>query len=230
VEKKFHLYNQDLIEILHGVIWDMDGVLIDTMEIHFNVWQKVFYKYGVVFDRKNFNRHFGTTNLETITIVLGTRLSREESIMLADKKQELFEQQAIKEAQLIPGVRQWLRFFKDREIPQAVASSNAQRFIESVSAHLGIDIFFQTIISAENLVSKTDPAVFLESARQIHAVPPRCLVFEDAVAGIEGAKRAGMKCIAITTTNSQNVFSKADLIIRRFSDLSPEQLIVVMES
>jgi len=228
VEKNIYLHVQDLNKILHGVIWDMDGVLIDSMKIHFNVWQKVFLQVGVDFNRKNFSRNFGTTNIETITAVLGTRLSREESMVLVDKKQALFEQQAIKEAQLIPGVQQWLQFFNDRGIPQAVASSNAQHFIESVSAHLGIDTFFQAIISAENLASKPDPAVFLESARQIRAFPPRCLVFEDAVAGIEGARRAGMKCIAVATTNSKNVLNTADLIINGFSDLSPEQLINVM--
>jgi HAD superfamily hydrolase (TIGR01509 family) len=229
MENHFQFHNQDLTKFLQGVIWDMDGVLIDSMEIHFKIWQKVFLEYGVDFDRRNFNRHFGTTNLETITTVLGNRLSREESVALADHKQELFEQQAIREAQLIPGVKHWLQFFLQNRIPQAVASSNAQRFIELVSAHLGIDIFFRAIISAENLASKPDPVVFLESARRIQAIPSHCLVFEDAVAGIKGARRAGMKCIAITTTNTPRVLAKADLIIRNFLDLTPDQLINVME-
>ena len=202
----------------------MDGVLIDSMEIHFKIWEQIFLEYNVVFARKDFNRHFGTTNLETIQSVLGNKLSFKESRDLAERKHLLFEQQATMEAELIPGVDRWLQFFYDLNIPQAVASSNAQRFIESMAKNKKISHFFKTLVSAENLASKPDPAVFLESARLINAKPDQCLVFEDAIAGVEGAKRAGMKCIAITTTNSAAVLSKADLVIPSFSSLSQTQL------
>jgi beta-phosphoglucomutase len=216
--------DHNLQQYLKGVIWDMDGVLIDSMEIHFKIWEQIFSEYNVGFARKDFNRHFGTTNLETIQTVLGNKLSFKESRALAEKKQLLFEQQAITEAQLIPGVDQWLQFFYERNIPQAVASSNAQRFIEAVAENKKISHFFKTLVSAEGLASKPDPAVFLESARLISARPESCLVFEDAVAGVEGAKRAGMKCIAITTTNSEAALKKADLIIPSFSALTQAQL------
>ncbi len=220
--------DQNLKKSLKGVIWDMDGVLIDSMELHFKIWKQVFSEYNVEFARKDFNRHFGTTNLETIQTVLGNRLSFKEARTLAEKKQHLFEQQAISEAQLIPGVDRWLQFFFDHDIPQAVASSNAQRFIEAVAKSKNISRFFHALISAEDLASKPDPAVFLESARFIQAKPNLCLVFEDAVAGVEGAKRAGMKCIAITTTNSPAALVKADLIIPDFSTLTKEQILKLM--
>jgi HAD superfamily hydrolase (TIGR01509 family) len=219
-----------LQQFLKGVIWDMDGVLIDSMEIHFKIWEQTFSDYNVGFARKDFNRHFGTTNLETIQTVLGKKLSFKESRDLAEKKQVLFEQQAITEAQLIPGVDKWLQFFFDRNIPQAVASSNAQHFIEAVAENKRISHFFKTLVSAEGLASKPDPAVFLESARLINARPDCCLVFEDAVAGVEGAKRAGMKCIAITTTNSADALKKADLIIPSFSAFTQTQLLELVSS
>ena len=202
----------------------MDGVLIDSMEIHFKIWEQIFSGYNVGFARKDFNRHFGTTNLETIQTVLGNKLSFKEARDLAEKKQLLFEQQAITEAQLIPGVDQWLQFFFDCNIPQAVASSNAQRFIEAVAENKKISRFFKTLVSAEGLASKPDPAVFLESARLIDVKPNYCLVFEDAVAGVEGAKKAGMKCIAIITTNTAAALSNADLIIPSFSALTLNQI------
>jgi beta-phosphoglucomutase-like phosphatase (HAD superfamily) len=214
----------DLQKFLQGVIWDMDGVLIDSMEIHFKIWKLVFSEYGVGFARKDFSRHFGTTNLETIQTVLGNKLSYKESLKLADKKQHLFEQQAITEAQLIPGVVLWLQFFFDCGIPQSIASSNAQRFIEAIVKHMNINDFFLALVSAEGLASKPHPAVFLESARRINAQPSHCLVFEDAVAGVEGAKKAGMKCIAITTTNSSSSLVEADLIIPSFSALTQIQI------
>jgi beta-phosphoglucomutase-like phosphatase (HAD superfamily) len=217
--------DHNLQQFLKGVIWDMDGVLIDSMEIHFKIWEQVFSEYNAGFARKDFNRHFGTTNLETIQKVLGNKLSFKESCDLAERKQLLFEKQAVTEAQLIPGVDQWLQYFFDSNIPQAVASSNAQRFIEAVAENKNISRFFQALVSAEGLASKPDPAVFLESARLINAKPDFCLVFEDAVAGVEGAKRAGMKCIAITTTNPATALNKADLIIPSFSALTQTQLL-----
>jgi len=228
LSKKIHSADKNLQERLKGVIWDMDGVLIDTMELHFRIWKQVFSEYKVEFARKDFNRHFGTTNLETIQTVLGNKLSLKESLKLAEKRQRLFEQQAITEAQLISGVYQWLQFFFDCGIPQAIASSNAQRFIEAVAKHLNINPFFHALVSAENLASKPDPAVFLESARCINAEPSYCVVFEDAIAGVEGAKKAGMKCIAITTTNPATALVKADLIIPSFSALSQVQILKLM--
>jgi len=220
--------DQNLQKFLRGVIWDMDGVLIDSMELHFKIWKRIFSEYEVDFARKDFNRYFGTTNLETIQTVLGNKLSFKESLKLAEKRQHLFEKQAITEAQLIPGAVQWLQFFFDSGIPQAIASSNAQRFIEAVVKHMNINDFFYALVSAEGLASKPDPAMFLESARRINAQPSHCLVFEDAIAGVKGAKKAGMKCIAITTTNSPTVLVKADLIIPSFSALTQVQILKLM--
>ncbi len=219
-----------LNKLLHGVIWDMDGVLIDSMEIHFNVWQEVFSELGVPFEHKLFNRHFGTTNLETIHTVLGDRLSHQEALALAEKRQALFEQEAIHQAQLVPGVKVWLEFFQRNQISQAVASSNAQKFIDVIANHLKISGFFNAIVSAENLASKPDPAVFLEAAKRLRVTPSHCLVIEDAVAGVEGARRAGMRCIAVTTTTPSSALSAAGLVISSFSALTFDQLFTVMQA
>lgn len=227
--RQTRMQQNSLNKLLQGVIWDMDGVLIDSMEIHYHVWQEVFSELGVPFERQLFNRHFGITNLEIVRTVLGDRLSHQEALALAEKKQARFEREAIQQARLIPGAMQWLVFFQQNQIPQAVASSNAQQFIETIAAHLDISSFFDAIVSAENLSSKPDPAVFLETARRIRAVPSRCLVFEDAVAGVEGARRAKMKCIAITTTNPAPALLGADLVISSFSALTIDSLSAVMQ-
>jgi len=221
-----HLLNR----VLEGVIWDMDGVLIDSMEIHFTIWKEFFTPYQVEFNRQDFNRHFGTTNLQTILTTLGDRVNHQQAIALSNKKQALFEKQAIQQVKLIPGVKNWLAKFQSMGIPQAVASSNSQGFIEAVAKHLKIDQFFNTMISAEGLKSKPHPQVFLESAKRIHADPARCLVIEDAVAGVEGAKRAGMKCLAVTTTNQSSTLSGADLILSGFENLNEELIVSLFDS
>jgi HAD superfamily hydrolase (TIGR01509 family) len=218
----------NLQKFLQGVIWDMDGVLLDSTELHFKIWKQIFSEFGVDYSRENFIRLFGMTNLETIQTVLGKKLSLKESLELAKKRQQLFMKQVTTKVRMIPGAVQWLQFFFDRNIPQVIASSNAQRFIEFIVKQLNINDFFQALVSAEDLASKPNPAVFLESARRLNAQPRHCLVFEDAVAGIEGAKKAGMKCIAITTTNSPDVLEKADLIIPSFSALTQAQILQLM--
>jgi HAD superfamily hydrolase (TIGR01509 family) len=220
-----HKKTHSLRQVLKGVIWDMDGVLIDSMEIHFAIWKEFFTPYQVAFTRRDFNRHFGTTNLQTILTTLGDRVNHREAIALSNQKQALFEQQAIQQVKLIPGVKNWLEKFQSMGIPQAVASSNTQGFIESVAGHLKINHFFKAMISAEGLESKPHPQVFLEAAKRIHADPSRCLVIEDAVAGVEGAKRAGMRCLAVTTTNPASALSGADLILNGFEQLHEELVI-----
>jgi len=206
----------------------MDGVLIDSMEYQFEVWQAIFREYGVVFDRANFNRHFGTTNLQTIQKTLGDRITLEEAVALAERKQVISEQQSIQRARLVPGVDRWLQYFQDASIPQAVASSNTQSFIEATARQLNIDLFFTTLVSAEGLASKPDPAVFLEAARRMHASPSQCLVVEDAIAGVEGARRAGMKCLAVATTNPAAALQAADLVVVDFASLHEKQILELM--
>lgn len=217
-----------LAAILEGVIWDMDGVLIDSLEYQFEVWRDIFAEYGVNFDRANFNRHFGTTNLRTIQVTLGDKLTLEEALALSDRKQAISEGKAVEKARLIPGVLRWLQFFKECGIPQAVASSNTQNFIEATAKQLDIDQYFDALLSAEGLASKPDPAVFLETARLLKVDAHKCLVVEDAVAGVEGARRAGMKCLAVTTTNSAEALRAADLVVADFDSLRVEQLVALM--
>lgn len=217
-----------LASVLDCVIWDMDGVLIDSMEYQFEVWRDIFAEYGVDFDRASFNRHFGTTNLQTIQVTLGEKISLKQALALSDRKQAISESKAIEKARLIPGVLRWLQYFKDCGIPQAVASSNTQNFIEATARQLDIDQYFDALLSAEGLASKPDPAVFLEAARLLCVSPHKCLVVEDAVAGVEGARRAGMKCLAITTTNRAEALRAADLVIADFDSLQVEQLVALM--
>jgi len=214
--------------LLKSIIWDMDGVLVDTLEFQFEVWHNIFSEYGVEFDRANFNRHFGTTNLQTVQKTLGDRITPEEALAIAERKKTISEKEAIERAVLIPGVVRWLQYFKVCAIPQAVASSNSQNFIEKTVRRLEIHQYFNALVSAEGLASKPDPAVFLEAARLLNAAPHKCLVVEDAIAGVEGARRAGMKCLAVATGNSVEVLSGADLVIADFDSLQVEQLLQLM--
>ena len=217
-----------LKQVLQGVIWDLDGVIIDSMRIHYDSLIKVLQKYNCSISQHEFRGYFGRTNFEVLQEILGDQLTSGQIADLAKQKQKIFEDNAVDQAQLFQGVEQWLQYFQKLAIPQAVASSNAKKFIETIATRLNIRHYFNVLLSAEELTSKPDPLVFLESARLIGSAPRHSLVFEDALAGVEAARRAGMKCIAITTTNDLGALSQADLIIQHYDDLSPEKLYQVM--
>jgi beta-phosphoglucomutase-like phosphatase (HAD superfamily) len=89
---------------------------------------------------------------------------------------------------------------------------------------LQIGKYFNSIVSGYDIPGKPDPAVFLKAARQLNIKPENCIVIEDAVAGVEGAKNAGMNCIAVTTTNKAEALSKADLVLDSLAELKKDSL------
>jgi len=105
-----------------------------------------------------------------------------------------------------------------------VASSANQEYVERIVVHLVIGHYFSIILSAESMHSKPHPDVFLKAAQALDVPPSRCIVFEDAVAGVEAAKRAGMHCIAITTTHAAAKLQNSDIVIKTFSELKKEQI------
>jgi beta-phosphoglucomutase len=101
----------------------------------------------------------------------------------------------------LPGVLTWLGQFQAWEFKQAITSSAPPENIEFLVVELKIKEYFDEIVSGFDLPGKPNPDVFLNAADSLHINPDNCIIIEDAIAGVEGAKRAGMKCIAVTTTN-----------------------------
>jgi HAD superfamily hydrolase (TIGR01509 family) len=137
----------------------------------------------------------------------------------------LLFREAIKEnAEYLPWVEYWLNEFKQSGIKQAIASSGSQENIDAVLDTLGTRLYLDEIVSGKDLPSKPDPAVFLKAARQLSVEPKNCLVIEDAIAGVAGAKAAGMKCLAVTTTNYPEDLSDADMILKNLELLTESML------
>lgn len=96
---------------------------------------------------------------------------------------------------------------------QAIASSAPQANIDALVDELGLRLYFDAIVSGFDLPGKPKPALFLKTARMLDLLPEQCIVVEDAVVGVEAAKRAGMKCVAVTTTNPAHTLKNADLVV-----------------
>jgi beta-phosphoglucomutase family hydrolase len=202
-----------------GVIWDMDGVLVDTGEFHFRAWSQALPEFGIPFTRELFRATFGMNNAGILTMLLGRTPVPELLGEISDRKEQLFRQAVRGRAQLLPGVQAWLERLEAAGVRQAIASSAPPANIDALVDELGLRDYFDAIASGFDLPGKPDPAVFLKAARLIGVPPERCVVVEDAVAGIGAARRAGMKCVAVTTTNPARALKEADVIVERLDAL-----------
>ena len=202
-----------------GVLWDMDGVLVDTGEFHFQAWFETLAEHGIPFDRERFRATFGMNNAGILAVLLGRTPAPELLAAISDEKEERFRRAVRGRAQLLPGVLGWLERLAAMGAPQAIASSAPVANIDALVDELGVRAYFRAVVSGCDLPGKPDPAVFLRAASLIGVPPERCVVMEDAVTGVEAGKRAGMKVIAVTNTNPAGALKAADLVVERLDAL-----------
>ncbi len=202
-----------------GVIWDMDGVLVDTGELHYQTWQEILPSYGIPFSRQRFRLTFGMNNQGFLEYMAGKPLDPAYVREIADRKESRFRELINGSIQPLPGVVDWLKRLGSQGVRQAVASSAPQANVDVLLAVLKIGDFFQAAISAAEMPGKPDPAVFLQAARLMDLPPASCVVVEDAIPGVEAARRGGMACIAVTTTNPPEALANADLVVNRLDEL-----------
>jgi beta-phosphoglucomutase family hydrolase len=202
-----------------GVLWDMDGVLVDTGEFHFRAWHDVLAQYDVAFTRELHRETFGMNNAGILSRLFGDKLTPDLQSEISDRKERQFRAAVRGHAEPLPGVRTWLRRLQSAGFRQGIASSAPIANIDTLIDELGLRDFFDAIVSGTDLPGKPDPAVFLKAAEKLVVPPEGCIVVEDAVAGVEAARRAGMKCIAVTTTNRAEALSVADVIVDQLDAL-----------
>ncbi|MGC8873572.1 MAG: HAD family hydrolase [Chloroflexia bacterium] len=209
-----------------AVLWDMDGVLVDSAPYHFRAWKETFVAEGVSFDEAAFRRTFGQRNDTIITDVLGPDVPPERVAALGDAKEARYRALiALEGITPLPGAPTWLERLHARGIPQAIASSAPRANVEAVLRALRWERFFQAIVSAEDVArGKPDPASFLLAAQRLRMPPQCCIVIEDAPAGIEAACRAGMRSIALSTTHPPHALALADCVVPSLESLPLDAL------
>lgn len=207
-----------------GVLWDMDGVIVDTGEAHFSSWQKSLAGFGLSLNRRLFDETFGMNNRGILSLILDRGATDEEVETIGGLKEELFREDVQHGLVPLPGVRDWIERFSQAGFPQAVASSAPRQNIDCIIEGLELTDNFQALISGSALSGKPDPATFLLAAEHLGVAPMDCLVIEDARVGVEAAKRGGMKCVAVCTTHAREELSDADIVVESLSELTPEDL------
>jgi beta-phosphoglucomutase family hydrolase len=186
-----------------AIIWDLDGTLIDSSALHWEAWQEVMTAENLRLTYEEYVADFGKRNDEILRGRLGERITEADIERITRVKEERYrELLRTRGLKLLPGAEYWLRELKAGEWLQALASSSPRVNIDAVFAALGIARFFDVVVSSEEVKQgKPHPDVFLEAAGKLNVAPPRCIVVEDAPAGIEAAHRAGMKAIGVRTTH-----------------------------
>mgnify|MGYP001815553887 CR=1 FL=1 len=202
-----------------GVLWDMDGVLADTGEAHYQAWVEVLSALGIDFSREFFRGTFGMNNRGVLTSLLGEDITTQFLAETSHRKEEEFRRLVRGRVKPLPGVFDWLSILRGEGFQMGIASSAPPANIDALIDELEIRPYFDVLVSGVDMPGKPDPALFLEVARRIDVPPTRCVVVEDAIAGVEAAKRAGMSCIAVTTTNPEEVLRAADVVVCRLDAL-----------
>lgn len=188
---------------MKGAIFDLDGVLVDTAKYHYQAWKRLANSVGVEFSLDD-NEHLkGVSRAESLEIILkkgNIAKSAEEKQALMDVKNEWYLELAaeMNADEALPGAIPFLESCKSKGIKIALGSSskNAPMILE----RLGITHLFDAIVDG-NVVSKSkpDPAVFLTAAEKLGLAPSECIVFEDAISGVQAAKTGGFYCVGIGT-------------------------------
>ncbi|WP_094548178.1 beta-phosphoglucomutase [Petroclostridium xylanilyticum] len=199
---------------LKAAIFDLDGVIVDTAKYHFLAWKRLSEELGINFTIEDNERLKGVSRMRSLEIILeigGIDLSEDVKAQLAEKKNEWYKEyiNQMNESEILKGAREFILKLRERGVKTALgsASKNAKTILEKV----GLSELFDVIVDG-NVVSKAkpDPEVFIKAAEQLGIAPESCAVFEDAQAGIQAAKAAGMAAVGIGT---KEVLKDADYII-----------------
>ena len=198
--------------VSRAVLWDMDGTLIDSEELHWLSWRDTMADEGISITRDQFMSSFGQRNDSIIPLWLGTAATPERIRKIEAAKEDRFRRHVRETGVLLlPGVLEWVNRLKGRAWLQAVASSAPRANVDTVLQAIGFADLFQGIVAAEDVRrGKPDPEVFLLAASRLGLPPECCIVVEDAAAGLESARRAGMRSIGVGRSARQLT---ADIVV-----------------
>ena len=204
-----------------AVLWDMDGTLIDSEDLHWIAWRNTLANEGIFITHGQFLSSFGQRNDSILPRWLGAGATPERMERIANAKEEVYRRRVRRNGiSPLPGVANWLHRLHQEGWLRAIASAAPRANVDAVLEALSATHIFQAIASAEDVHrGKPDPEVYLTAAARVGVPPEQCIVVEDALAGIEGARRAGMKCIGVSRDGKH---LPADVVVQSLDLLEPD--------
>ena len=209
-----------------AVIFDMDGVIIDSNPYHKEAWLQFAEKYNIELKVEEVpEKIYGKTNTTALRDVFQKDFSPEENERLGEEKEAIYRDLHAKDLEPIAGLRKLLEMLKEHQVPMAVATNAPVSNVDFIMEKTGLRPYFGVVIDSSSVKNgKPDPEIYLKSAEKLGVLPERCIVIEDSVPGAEAGIRAGMKVVAITTTHSKEELEQTDLVIDAYKELSFEKL------
>ena len=203
-----------------GFIFDLDGVIVDTAKYHYLAWKKLADELGIPFTEEQNEQFKGVSRKRCLEILLemgGLAVSKEQfNTWLVEKNNDYLEYiEKMNASEILPDVPKVLDYLKQHHVPMALgsASKNAKPILKKV----GLIPYFNAIVDGTHVTkAKPDPEVFLIAAEELKVAPEDCIVFEDALAGIEAANSAGMISVGI---GDKAVLTEAKYIFKDFTEI-----------
>jgi beta-phosphoglucomutase len=225
-------YNNGMVT--PAIIWDVDGTLVDTAEQHFRAWNRLAVQIDRSYTRADFAATFGMRNPDIIRRLFFPEADDEKCRKLGERKEDLYRASVREEGtRLLPGVARLLDAFAATGWQQAIGSSAPAENLALLLELTGTRRYFGAVVTGDDVRrGKPDPEVFLTAAEKMGVDPLRCVVFEDAVAGVEAARAGGMRCIAVTFVGHHSADklreAGADLVVGSLDEVTVEQVSAMM--
>ena len=200
---------------IEAVIFDLDGVIVTTDDYHYEAWKKIADQENIYFDREINERLRGVSRMESLDIILEKSskiYNEEEKIELATRKNDYYKNllENLTKEDILPGILETLNFLENKKIKTAIGSSSKNTIF--ILNKIGLTNRFDAIVDGTMIKnSKPDPEVFLQAAEKVGIKAEKCLVVEDADAGVEAGKRAGMRVLGVgSAKNNENADYKSE--------------------
>jgi beta-phosphoglucomutase len=199
---------------MRAFLFDLDGTLIDSMPHHQSAWDAWYARRGLPMNSGDFfAATAGRSNAEILADLFPEKATHEH-VAMADEKEAIYREFAASSLELIGGAHAFVEAAQAAGVRLAVCTASTPLNMALAFERHGIDRWVETVVSpADGLRGKPHPDIFLEAARRLDIAPADCVVFEDAPLGVEAARRAGMKAIALTTTLPAEAFAAFDNLI-----------------
>ena len=208
-----------------GVIFDMDGVLVDSAQAHFESWRRLGQEQGIPVTRERFAATFGRQNRDIIPELFG-EVSADRIARLSERKEVLYRISILGQVPAVEGAVELVGALANAGLSLGIGSSGPRTNIDLVLSEMGIAHLFDAIICADDVTKgKPDPQVFTLACKRLEIPPSRCVVVEDAPAGIEAAKAAGTIAVAVLMHHPREAFKGAALVVDRLSELSVNRVL-----